>query len=219
MIFKLLTKGRVFTSELGRSCNWRASRDGFVFPSTEKHSPRKGFTLIELLVVISIIALLVSFTAAAFNNYSRRQQLNQAQKNLDSILRDAQTRALSSVNGLNWGVRLTRNSENLTIFSTAGNFHNATQRIPRSLGSGVVVSDLTLQSADTVSVIFSVRNGSVTFTADQGTCLGGSADSACAANPNRCLAIGINLQGTPDKRYLKVNERNIFESAALAPCP
>ncbi len=180
---------------------------------------RPSFTLIELLVVISIIALLTSFSAAAFNNYSRRQRLSQAQKDLDSILRDAQTRALSSVDGLHWGVHFESDSSSVYLFSTASNFDGATQSLERKLGEGVVVSDLTLESTGMVNVVFSVANGSVTFAANDGSCLGGSGDSVCSAEADRCLAIGVNLQGTTDKRYLKVNERNIFESSALTPCP
>ena len=184
-----------------------------------KLSTRKAFTLIELLVVVAIIGILTSFTAAAFSNYSRRQRLVQAQKGLDSVLRDAQTRALSSVNGLNWGVHLEKDQGNISLFSTSSNFSNASQVLARNLESGIVVSDLTFSSANRANVIFSVVNGAVIFTADDGSCLGGSADSSCSSDPDRCLAIGINLQGTADKRYLKVNERNIFESDALAPCP
>lgn len=178
-----------------------------------------SFTLIELLVVVAIIALLTSFSAAAFNSYSRRQTLVQAQRDLDSVLRDAQTRALSSVNGLHWGIHLEANSGSVYLFSTATNFAGASQSLERKLGTGAVISDLTLESGGTVNVLFSVVNGSVTFTANDGSCLGGSGDSICAGDPDRCLAIGLNLQGSADKRYLKVNERNIFESASLTPCP
>jgi len=179
----------------------------------------KAFTLIELLVVISIIAIITSFSAAAFSSYSRHQQLVQAQESVDLAIHDAQSRALSSVDGLNWGVHLTSGTNQLSLFSTATGFNSATKVLPRNLGEGTIVSDLTLQSTGMVNVVFSVRDGSVTFTANDGTCLGGSADSSCSAVSSRCLAVGINLQGTADKRYLKVNERNIFEGTALAPCP
>jgi prepilin-type N-terminal cleavage/methylation domain-containing protein len=180
---------------------------------------RPAFTLIELLVVITIVALLTSITAAAFNNFSRRQRLTQAAKKMDEILRDAQTRALSSVDGLNWGVHLEKDQGNSSIFSTGSDFANASQVLDRSLESEITVSDLTITENDHVNIIFTVLNGSVVFSADDGSCLGGSADSSCGADPDRCLAIGINLQGTADKRYLKVNERNIFETDALIPCP
>ena len=180
---------------------------------------RKAFTLIELLVVISIIAILAGFTSAAFNNYSRRQRVVQATAELISLIQDAQSRAYSSVDGLNWGVHLAKGESSLSLFSTGSSFNNASEVLDRSFESEIVVSDLTLSSVDTVNVIFSVLTGAAVFTSDDGTCLGGSADSSCAASPSRCLAVEINLQGTTDKRYLKVNERNIFESSALAPCP
>ena len=178
---------------------------------------RKAFTLIELLVVISIIAILAGFTSAAFSNYTRRQRVVQATAELVSLIQDAQSRAYSSVDGLNWGVHLARGEGALSLFSTGSSFNNASEVLDRSFESGIVVSDLTL--ANTVNIIFSVLTGAVVFTADDGNCLGGSADSSCFASPSRCLAVEINLQGTTDKRYLKVNERNIFESSALTPCP
>ncbi|OGC38000.1 hypothetical protein A2155_01900 [candidate division WWE3 bacterium RBG_16_52_45] len=183
---------------------------------------RDGFTLIELLVVISIIAILAGFSAAAFNSYSRRQRVVQATAELISLIQDAQSRAYSSVDGLNWGVRLAKGEGALSLFSTGSSFNNASEVLDRSFESEIVVSDLKihpLSSVDTVNVIFSVLTGAAAFTGDDGNCLGGSADSSCAASLSRCLAVEINLQGTTDKRYLKVNERNIFESSALDPCP
>src|SRR3972149_8195772 len=200
----------------------RTKRRGFISEhseATKSLSGAKGFTLIELLVVISIIAILTGFSAAAFNNYSRRQRVVQATAELISTIQDAQSRAYSSVDGLNWGVRLAKGEGALSLFSTGSSFNNASEVLDRSFESGIVVSDLTLSSVDTVNVIFSVLTGAAVFTSDDGTCLGGSADSSCAGSPSRCLAVEINLQGTTDKRYLKVNERNIFESSALIPCP
>lgn len=193
---------------------------GFISEFTRKHNPRRGFTLIELLVVVSIIALLVSISAAAFNNYSRTQRLAQSVKDLELAVTSAQNRALSSVDGLNWGVHLVRNQGSFEIFSSSSlSYDTATQKLPREFATGVVTSDLTVQSADRVNVIFSVLSGSVAFVSDDGTCLGGSTDSSCFELGKPCLAIGLNLQGSLNKRYLKVNERNIFESDALAPCP
>jgi prepilin-type N-terminal cleavage/methylation domain-containing protein len=180
---------------------------------------RYAFTLIELLVVISIIAILTGFSAAAFNNYSRRQRVVQATAELISTIQDAQSRAYSSVDGLNWGVHLAKGQSSFSLFSTGSSFNEAAEVLNRGFESGIVVSDLTLSSLNTVNIIFSVLTGAAAFTGDDGNCLGGSADSSCAASPSRCLAAEINLQGTTDKRYLKVNERNIFESSALVPCP
>lgn len=211
MISKLFTARKGFISEIVRRDNYRAKRD--------------GFTLIELLIVVAIVSLLTSLSAAAFNSFNRRQRLDQAGKALDSVIRDAQTRALSSVDGLNWGVRLVLNQSTVELFSNDGlNHMTPNQSLTRDLGIGVVVSNLRgyypiVDVAIPVNMIFSVLNGSVVAVMDDGTCLGGSADSACAAVSYRCLGIGINLQGTSEYRYLKVNERNIFESDTFSSCP
>ncbi|GMR19402.1 MAG: hypothetical protein BMS9Abin34_539 [Patescibacteria group bacterium] len=184
-----------------------------------RSTARSGFTLIELLVVVSITALLTGFAVAAFSNFSRSQRLVQSSQDLKAALKDAQGRSLSSVDGLNWGVRLVLNQSDFEIFASPSLSYNAAaQKLSKQLASGVVVSDLTLQSSNLVSVVFSVISGSVAFTSDDGTCLGGSADSSCGGGTS-CLAIGVNLQGSLNKRYLKVNERNIFEDSALTPCP
>lgn len=178
-----------------------------------------GFTLLELLVVVSIIALLTTVSVAGFSNFSRTQRLAQAVKSLENALIDAKSRALSSVDGLNWGAHLELNSGAVEIFSTTSISYDAAGALPRLIGENTPVSDLTLQQGGFVNIIFSVADGSVSFAANDGTCLGGSADSVCAGVGSACLAIGVNLQGTSNKRYLKVNERNIFESDTLTPCP
>jgi len=185
-----------------------------------KHPFRAAFTLLELLVVVSIIALLTTVSVAGFSNFSRTQRLAQAAKSLENALTDAKSRALSSVDGLNWGAHLELGSGTMELFSTASiSYSAASQTLAREIGDNTPVSDLTLQQAGSVNVVFSVKDGSVSFAADDGTCLGGSADSVCSGAGSACLAVGINLQGTSNKRYLKVNERNIFESDALTPCP
>lgn len=178
------------------------------------------FTLIEILIVISIIGLIIGISVPQLADFARRQRLTQATKDVDAALRDAQSRALSSVSGLNWGVHLVKDQNSLELFSSPSlNYSAATQKFVRQFSSGVVVSDLTLELNNVVNVIFTILGGKVLFVDDAGVCLGGSADSSCSADPDRCLAIGVNLQGSADKRYVKVHERNIFESEALTPCP
>ena len=181
---------------------------------------RPAFTLLELLVVVSIMVLLTTFSIAGFSNYSRTQRLAQAAHSLETILKDAQVRALSSVDGLNWGIHLELNSGTAEIFSTpSAAYDSAVQLLVREIGETTPISDLTLQQGGFLNIVFSVADGSVVFTADDGTCLGGSADSVCSGVGTGCAAMGVNLQGTSNKRYLKVNERNIFESDDLTPCP
>ena len=53
----------------------------------------KGFTLIEILVVISITGFLVVMGIASYNEFNRRQILDQAAKNVLNDLRFAQSKA------------------------------------------------------------------------------------------------------------------------------
>lgn len=55
-----------------------------------------GFTLIELLISISVVALLLSVSFAGYAQLNQRQTLLSSGQNLKNIIRDAQTRSLSS---------------------------------------------------------------------------------------------------------------------------
>lgn len=177
----------------------------------------RGFTLIEILVVIAIIAFVVGIAIPSFSAFTGRRRLVEATREVKSTLKDAQSRALSSIDGLNWGVHFEKGSNSFVLFSFSGDFDygSATAEVSHKLPSGVVISDLSSQSGNHVNVVFSVLKGAVYFVADNGSCLGGSEDSSCPAP--RCLSIG--LQSSGQKRYIKVNERNIFEDDNYLPCP
>ena len=208
-----------------RSFIKKAIKKFFVFPLSTIHCPlftsvKIGFTLVEILVVISIIGLIVAIAVPSLADFVRRQQLAQSSKEVLSTLRDAQSRSISSVGGLNWGVRLVRNQSSVELFSsTALNYDSAISKSTKQIIEDISISDLTINQNDIINVIFSVANGEVLFVDDSGSCLGGSSDSSCASDPDRCLAIGLNLRNSSDKRYVKVNERNIFENDALVHCP
>lgn len=200
-----------------------ARRRGFISKPSEETKSRaqaRGFTLIEILVVISIMGLIAVTAIPSLADFVRRQQLAQSGSEVLSTLRDAQSRAISSVGGLNWGVHFVANQNNFELFSSpALNYTASTDKTTHQLITDITISDLTVNQNGIVNVIFSPVTGKVVFVDDNGNCLGGSADSSCSSSPNRCLAIGLNLQGGSSKRYVKVNERNTFESPTLTPCP
>ncbi len=187
---------------------------------------KKGFTLIELLVVSAIIALLTAVSAAAFNTFSRSQTLTQSAKEVESALKDAQNRALSSVDGQNWGVRLVPGSNLLDLFATPSmGYSDPSARVfDRELPDTVEIFDAagSLPPGYNFSVVFVVSSGAVGYANDAGTaCIGGSDDVSCSFPLGRqdCIVIGVRLQGTSQERYLKVNGRSIFEDDSATSCP
>lgn len=58
---------------------------------------RRGYTLIELIVVITIIGLLVGASIAGFNTLNKRQTLISSGKEVISLMRTAQQRAVSGI--------------------------------------------------------------------------------------------------------------------------
>jgi prepilin-type N-terminal cleavage/methylation domain-containing protein len=62
----------------------------------------KGFTIIELLITISVLALLLTIGLVYYQDFNRRQIINQAAKDLKSNLRLAQSRALAGEKPQGW---------------------------------------------------------------------------------------------------------------------
>jgi prepilin-type N-terminal cleavage/methylation domain-containing protein len=58
-------------------------------------NPARGFTLIDLLITMSIIGVLFGLGVAKYNEFNRRQILDQAAQTLKSNLRLAQDKALA----------------------------------------------------------------------------------------------------------------------------
>lgn len=66
----------------------------------KKMKRQSAFTLIEILVVISITGLLVTMGIVSYNEFNRRQILDQAAKTVLNDLRDAQSKASSGNKGI-----------------------------------------------------------------------------------------------------------------------
>ncbi|RJP46339.1 MAG: type II secretion system protein, partial [Armatimonadetes bacterium] len=78
---------------------------------------KSGFTLIELMVVVAILATLTVVLVPQFNNFKKTQDLADAASELQTVLRLAQSNAVSSVNcnngdrAKNWEVGFTGGSD------------------------------------------------------------------------------------------------------------
>jgi len=66
---------------------------------------QRGFTLIELLLVITFIALIAAFVWTSLIGTGKAQELNNATRSIGTLLRDAQQRSITQVDGRYWGMR------------------------------------------------------------------------------------------------------------------
>jgi prepilin-type N-terminal cleavage/methylation domain-containing protein len=66
------------------------------FPNKSPLKLKKAFTLIELLIVVFVIATLFGFGYANYRNYIRRQSLISAARQMEGVIKQAQSYALSA---------------------------------------------------------------------------------------------------------------------------
>jgi hypothetical protein len=144
---------------------------------------------------------------------------------LETTLKEAQNRVLSSVGGLNWGVHIVPGTNTLELFSTPSVAYTdpAVARFTRDISSKIEFFDPLgqLPAGSNVNALFVLPHGAVGFLNDDGSiCIGGSDDFDCSPDLGiDCVIVGVRLQGTAQARYLKVNERNIFEDDDATSCP
>ncbi len=65
---------------------------------------RKGFTIIELVLVIGIIAILSVVSLIGLSGRKNKTELDGATKQITALLREAQSKSVSQINGSAWGV-------------------------------------------------------------------------------------------------------------------
>jgi len=119
-----------------------------------------GFTLIELLVAISIIGILFGVGITSYNQFNRRQILEQTARNIKEDLRMAQSKALSGekptgCSGILHGYRVNFYSSNYTIFAICQN--------PIQIKNFTLPSGITFSSYP-ASILFKVLGQGVIIT-------------------------------------------------------
>jgi prepilin-type N-terminal cleavage/methylation domain-containing protein len=75
---------------------------------------KHGYSLVEVIVSITIIGILGTISVTSFGNFLKRDNLSSNAVALASALRDARTRTLASIKGLQYGVKI--DADRFTVF-------------------------------------------------------------------------------------------------------
>lgn len=78
----------------------------------------KGITLLEVVIVIAIIGILLTITTFSFSQFRNARALTQSRDTVISVLSEARSRTLASVNGEQYGVHILSDRVVLFVGST-----------------------------------------------------------------------------------------------------
>lgn len=80
----------------------------------------RGFSLIELLLSIAILAVFVSIVSMSLGGYKKSADLNSSSRIIESLLRSAQSKALSGKESKSWGISFDDTNGKITSLSDDG---------------------------------------------------------------------------------------------------
>jgi len=120
--------------------------------------PLTGFTLVEVLIVIAIVAIIAGVSLLSLQGTKNSTDLNNAAKQIVSILRQAQTQAASDYQGAAWGVHFVNATASFyAIFSSA---YSPTSTVNRYLlPTTVAFRTSTVPASSSLDVVFSALSG------------------------------------------------------------
>ena len=115
----------------------------------------KGAVILEYLIVIAVMAILVLIVSSGFTSFRESAHLNEADIIISSMLRDAQSRTLSSEKNIQYGVHF----EGAQVVLFAGNSYNssASSNEPNVLPTLTRISSINLGGP--VDVVFTRLTG------------------------------------------------------------
>jgi len=122
-----------------------------------------GFTFIEVLLVVGITVIISLVSVLALSGWRRQYDLNTTAQKIATLLKDAQSKAMTQESGTAWGVYFNNSTSTSPYFalfkSTA--YSTATQVEYFTLPSSLVFNSSTLPAGATSSIVFRQISGEV----------------------------------------------------------
>jgi prepilin-type N-terminal cleavage/methylation domain-containing protein len=125
------------------------------------NSARGGFTVVEVILVIGIIAIISTISLISLSGRRGTSQLDGTVRQIGSLIREAQSKSVSQVNGTTWGVVFDNTTTSEAFYGMfKGTAYTTTSSVSfYGLPANVVYATSTIPAGSRVSVYFSQVSG------------------------------------------------------------
>lgn len=121
---------------------------------------RNAFTLVELLMVLSITILISVIAATSLFGVRNQSSLTNTKDEIGVLLREAQSRSISGIDGAAWGVHFDNTNPNDPFYALfSGAYSTRTRVVIYPLPPGIIFDPTTLASGATLDIIFAQISG------------------------------------------------------------
>ena len=128
----------------------------------------KGFTVIELVLVLGIIAILSTVTFVGLSGRKSKTELDGVAKQMVSLLREAQSRAVSQSDSTVWGARFGNSTSTAPFYALfrGSSYSTSTERGHYALPSDMAYATSTIPTGSSTDIVFSQISGAASVSAD-----------------------------------------------------